>query len=46
MVVEHERAIALYRSAGFVAYGWNPRGMRSRLAGRQLLILMRLELVQ
>ncbi len=45
VVAENERAIALYRSAGFVEYGRNPRGMRSRLTGWQPLVLMRLELV-
>ena len=43
-VADNERAIALYRSAGFVEYGRNPRGFHSRLTGWQTLALMRLEL--
>jgi RimJ/RimL family protein N-acetyltransferase len=43
-VAENERAIALYKSAGFVEFGRNPRGFRSRLTGWQELVLMRLEL--
>ena len=37
-------AISLYRSVGFVEYGRNPKGFRSRLTGWQELVLMRLEL--
>ena len=44
VVAENERAVALYRSEGFVEYGRNPRGMRSRLSGWQEIALMRLEL--
>ncbi len=44
VVAENQAAIALYRSAGFVEYGRNPRGFRSRLTGWQELVLMRLEL--
>lgn len=43
-VAENERAIALYESEGFVEYGRNPLGFRSRLSGWQPLVLMRLEL--
>ena len=43
-VAENEAALALYRSEGFVEYGRNPRGFRSRLTGWQELVLMRLEL--
>ncbi|MBR4539855.1 MAG: GNAT family N-acetyltransferase [Clostridia bacterium] len=43
-VAENKRAIALYESVGFVEYGRNPRGFRSRLTGWQELVLMRLEL--
>jgi RimJ/RimL family protein N-acetyltransferase len=43
-VAENESALALYRSEGFVEYGRNPRGFRSRLTGWQELVLMRLEL--
>ena len=43
-VAENEIALALYRSVGFVEYGRNPKGFRSRLTGWQELVLMRLEL--
>ena len=41
---ENEAAIALYKTCGFVEFGRNPRGFRSRLTGWQPLVLMRLEL--
>ena len=41
---DNERALALYRSLGFVEFGRNPRGFRSRTAGYQELVYMRLEL--
>lgn len=44
VVADNERAIALYQSEGFVEYGRNPRGFRSRQSGFQELVLMRLEL--
>ncbi|MBR4710703.1 MAG: GNAT family N-acetyltransferase [Clostridia bacterium] len=44
VVADNVRAMALYRSAGFVEYGRNPRGFRSRLGGWQENVLMRLEL--
>ena len=44
VVAENERAVALYRRAGFVEFGRNPRGFRSRTAGDQELVYMRLEL--
>lgn len=44
VVAENERAIALYKSAGFVEYGRNPRGFRTREGRYQELVLMRLEL--
>ena len=44
VVAANERAVALYRSFGFVEYGRNPRGFRSRITGWQELLLMRLEL--
>ena len=44
VVADNEKAIALYESLGFVEYGRNPRGFRSRLSGWQELVLMRLEL--
>ena len=43
-VADNEKAIALYKSVGFVEYGRNPRGFRSRFVGWQELVLMRLEL--
>ncbi len=43
-VAENKRALALYESMGFVEYGRNPRGFRSRLTGWQELVLMRQEL--
>lgn len=44
VVAENARAVALYRRHGFVEYGLNPRGFRSRETGWQPLMLMRLEL--
>ncbi len=44
VVAENEAALALYRKAGFVEYGRNPRGFKSRLTGWQELVLMRMEL--
>lgn len=44
VVAENAPAIALYKSEGFVEYGRNPRGMRSRTSGWQEMVLMRLEL--
>ena len=44
VVAENERALALYRSLGFVEYGRNPRGFRTRAGAWQALVLMRLEL--
>lgn len=44
VVADNERALALYTSEGFVEYGRNPRGFRSRTRGWQTLVLMRLEL--
>lgn len=43
-VADNERAIALYQSCGFVEYGRNPRGFRSRITGWQPLVLMYLDL--
>ena len=43
-VAENKNAIALYESVGFVEYGRNPRGFRSRLTGWQEIVLMRLEI--
>ena len=43
-VAENQHALALYESVGFVEYGRNPKGFRSRLTGWQEVVLMRLEL--
>ena len=44
VVADNERALSLYRRAGFEEYGRNPRGYRSTAAGYQELVHMRLEL--
>lgn len=44
VVADNERALSLYRRAGFEEYGRNPRGYRSATAGYQELVYMRLEL--
>ena len=44
VVAENTNALALYKRAGFVEYGRNPKGFRSRLKGFQELVYMRLEL--
>lgn len=44
VIADNERAISLYRSAGFTEYGRNPRGFRTRDGRWQEDILMRLEL--
>ena len=44
VAAENKNAIALYEGEGFVEYGRNPRGFRSRMTGWQEIILMRLEL--
>ena len=44
VLAANEKAIRLYESAGFVEYGRNPRGFRSRISGLQELVYMRLEL--
>ncbi len=44
VVADNARAVALYKREGFVVYGVNPRGFRSRLTGWQPLMLMRMEL--
>ncbi len=40
----NEKAIALYKSVGFVEYGRNPQGIKLRSSGCHDLVLMRLEL--
>ena len=44
VVAENRAAIALYESVGFVEYGRNPKGFRSRLTGWQEVVLMRLDM--
>lgn len=44
VVAGNERALSLYRRAGFEEYGRNPQGYRSAAAGYQELVHMRLEL--
>ena len=44
VVADNERAVSLYRRAGFEEFGRNPRGYRSTSAGYQELVYMRLEL--
>lgn len=44
VVAGNERAVSLYRLAGFEEYGRNPRGYRSAVVGYQELVHMRLEL--
>lgn len=44
VVADNERAIALYKSFGFIEYGRNPKGFNSRFSGFQELVYMRLEL--
>ncbi len=43
-VADNERAIHSYKKAGFIEYGRNPRGFKSRYTGYQEIVLMRLEL--
>ena len=44
VLADNEKALALYRSLGFVDYGRNPRGINLRTSGYHALVLMRLEL--
>ena len=44
VLADNEKAVALYRSLGFVDYGRNPRGINLRSSGYHELVLMRLEL--
>lgn len=44
VVAENTAALGLYNSVGFIEYGRNPRGFRTRSGAWQELILMRLEL--
>lgn len=44
VVADNARAISMYRKAGFVECGRNPKGFRSRTSGYQEVVSMRLEL--
>ena len=44
VVAENSRAIGMYEKAGFVEFGRNPKGFKSRLSGYQELVYLRLEL--
>ena len=44
VVAENTRAISLYKKEGFVEYGRNPKGFKSRTSGFQEVIYMLLEL--
>lgn len=44
VVAENERAVEMYRRAGFIEYGRNPKAFRLRTGEYQELIDMRLEL--
>ena len=44
VVAENEKAISLYKKVGFIEYGRDPRGFKSRISGYQELVYMRLEL--
>lgn len=44
VVADNARAVSMYKKFGFVEYGRNPKGFRSRAAGFQEIVYMRLEL--
>lgn len=44
VVAENTAALTLYKKMGFVEFGRNPKGFRSRSTGWQELVYMRLEL--
>lgn len=44
VVSGNDRALSMYQKAGFVEFGRNPKGFRSRETGFQELIYMRLDL--
>ncbi len=44
VVADNVRALSMYKKAGFVGFGRNPKGFLSRIAGFQEVIYMRLEL--
>ena len=43
-VADNARAISMYVKAGFMEYGRNPKGFKSRTSGYQEVVSMRLEL--
>ena len=43
-VAENDRALTMYKKAGFVEFGRNPIGFRSRFSGYQEVVYMRLDL--
>ena len=44
VIADNRRAIEMYEKAGFVEFGRNPRGFKSRMSGYQELVYMRLVL--
>lgn len=44
VVADNEKALAMYTKVGFVEYGRNPKGFKSRINGFQEMVSMRLEL--
>ena len=44
VVAENERALSLYKAFGFVEFGRNPKGFRSRISGYQEVVYMLLRL--
>lgn len=44
VVSDNESAIRLYKKAGFIEFGRNPKGFKSRISGYRELIYMRKEL--
>lgn len=45
VVSENETAISIYKKAGFVEFGRNPRGFKSQIKGYQEIVYMRKELI-
>ena len=46
VVTENDRAVDMYRRAGFKEFGRNPKGFRSRFSGYQEVIYMYLDMKQ
>ena len=44
VVKDNERAISLYKNLGFVEFGRNPKGFKSKISGYQELVYMYLDL--